>query len=840
MTISLIPNLIAALLLTTGLIFALRGPARRLNLVDHPGGRKRHAAPTPLVGGIAVFGGFLLAVLTVDMALRPYAALFAGMGLLLACGVVDDLRDMRSTTKLAVQIIAATLVVAWGGMVLTEVGDFAPAGTLSLGAWAMPLTLFGIVGLVNAVNMLDGLDGLAGGASFVMLLWLAVAAHLNGLADAPAIIAVLAAALAGFLFFNARHPLRGKAAVFLGDAGSMLLGLAIAWFSVEVARAGVGAPVSPVAVGWIIALPVMDTVSLMLRRLVKGRSPFVADREHLHHLFMRAGYSPGQASWMLVAIAFSFGGVGVMLSVYGVPDLVLASGLAVAIGLHFVFIRYAWRTMKALRRLGQRRSSAPEAASTPLQPGHTLASPVTGWRRGLALAGLYMMVAAIPLSTALTNIGLGLVLAATIASAPAFLRDMVRLPVFWLAVILTVYVGLVSLVGEIRFPALAEESVPHWRHLLRVTVLLSLPLAWWLAGARFHWPWLFWALIAASAAAFAVDAHWPELMRGELGDSTHYGSPDDYASTAACVLVLLFAIAVAAIARFGRGWRPAFTLIISLAAAVPVLLLLVVSNYTTAWIGAGVGILIVGVSAILYGANRQQWAGLIGGALLVAVLGAGSWFLIHESVPTRDAFQEPLQAAALYVGGEHELARERHPATATRLTLWGEALRSAGGRPFTGWGVTSPRRDLSLEDIGRQGTFQNFYLSLLVGYGLLGLGLFIVLAYVLIRRVVRATQRKLLPVGIAVALYGVMGTMATMLLLSTQINHTASRTLIILLFAFLGAVGVMRRWERDRLSVCRARMTVVDEAPPALIRGGSPAVASRSDDVSREDRVVGE
>lgn len=808
MSLTLLAGLLIAFGASIALVLALRTPAWRLGLVDYPGGRKHHEAATPLIGGIAIFGAFVLAALATDVALRPYAALVTAMALLLACGVLDDLRELGGTTKLAFQIIAATLVVAWGGMVVTEVAALAPVGTLALGAWAVPLTLFGIVGLINAVNMLDGLDGLAGSASLAMLFWLAVAAHLNGFPDAQTLITVVAAALIGFLLFNARHPLRARASVFLGDAGSMTLGIVIAWFCIELAQAGAKAPVSPVAIGWIIALPVMDTVSLMLRRILKGRSPFIADHEHLHHLFIRAGYSTGQASWALAGIAFSLGGIGVLFSLYGVPDPLLAIGLLVAIGLHFVFIRYAWRTMKALRRLGERRERA-ASADTPTPSGPIFVPPVAGGRRRLALIGLYLTTAAIPLSTAITNIGVMFVLLATLLSASAFLRDMVRLPIFWIALGFTLYMGLISFLGVWQFPAAAEESVPHWRHVMRVTVLLSLPLAWWMASARFHWPWLFWTLIAASAATFAIEAHWPQLMRGHLGDANNYGSPAEYASIAACALVLLFAAAVTSIARLGRGWRPAFTLIISVAAAIPVLLMLVVSNYATAWIASAVGIAIVGAAAILHGANRRQWAGLIGGAALVATIGIGISALINDRVPTRQMFQQPLQAGALYLGGEPELARERHPATAERLALWSAALGAGTERPIAGWGVTFPRSTPSSATAETHDSFQNFYLSLFAGYGLLGLGLFLYLVFLLIRRLARATQRGLLPVGMAVSLYGVLGTMGTMLLLSTQIDNTSSRTLLILLFALLAALSIMRRWEREETR--QARQVLDDE-----------------------------
>ena len=804
MLVESLPSLAIAFVLAVGLLLALRAPALKVSLVDYPGGRKRHDQPTPVIGGIAVFGGFIMALVTLDIDLARQAPLLVGMALLLLCGMVDDYRDLHSLTKLAMQIVAAALIVVWAGLSLDFLGDMQPFGMLALGALAVPLTLFGIVGLVNAVNMLDGLDGLAGGAGFAMLFWLAVAAGLNGAAETQAVIAVLAASLFAFLLFNSRHPLRNRASVFLGDAGSMVLGLGIAWFCLVIAPAGPGAPVSPVAIAWIIALPVMDTMSLTVRRLLKGQSPFAPDREHLHHVFMRAGSSSGEASWVLVAIAFGTGAVGVSLSVFGTPDIVLLLGLLAAIALHFVFIRYAWRTVKALRRLRALAAHAPIEEDSAGRYVHALTSPIQGWRRGVALIGLYLFVAAIPLSTALTNVGLVVVLVATLLALPAFLRDMMRLPVFWLATVLTAYVGVVSMVGLAHYPELAAESEPHWRHVIRVTGLLSLPFAWWLAGASLHWPWLVWTLIAASAVAFAMDARWVSLFAGDLGTPEYYGAPDEYSAVAASVLVLLFTVCTAAIARLGRGWRPLFTLMISAGAAVPALVLLIASGYTTSWIGAGAGFVVVGVAAMVYGANRRQWAGLVGGVVMASLLATGMWMVMSESVPTRDAFVKPLQSGALYFRGEKALAGERHMDTVQRLSLWGEAMRSAAERPFTGWGVTSPQRALGADAIGgHSDSFMNYYLSLLVGYGVIGLAMFLAVVYLLLRRLRRATQRRLIPVSVATSLYGVTVTLGAMLLLSAQIHTTAGRSLVILVFGFLGAVAVMRLRERDRVRARR-------------------------------------
>lgn len=354
-----LPSLLIGFASTVIFTLLLRGYAPRVGLMDHPGGRKLHAAATPVVGGLAIFGGLVLGLPLAPVALSAVMPLLAGMAGLLVCGLLDDQRDLSSATKLIVQVAIAAVALGWGGLWLDGAFDLAPLGMLELGVFSIPVTLIAVVGLVNAVNMFDGLDGLAGGVVASMLLWLAIAAYLNGLPDMAVLAVLLAACVLGFLAFNARHPLRMRAAVFLGDSGSLLLGFAIAWLCIAVIRTPVDSPVGPAAVACVVALPVMDTVSLIVRRIRKGYSPLVADREHLHHIFMRAGLSATHASWLLVGLAFAGGGLGVGLSVLGVPDLILVAALLVAVVLHAVFVSRAWRVARALRRL---RATGPAGA----------------------------------------------------------------------------------------------------------------------------------------------------------------------------------------------------------------------------------------------------------------------------------------------------------------------------------------------------------------------------------------------------------------------------------------------------------------------------------------------
>jgi UDP-GlcNAc:undecaprenyl-phosphate GlcNAc-1-phosphate transferase len=167
---------------------------------------------------------------------------------------------------------------------------------------------------------MDGLDGLAGGIGFQVMAWLLFcAAGQDAALVRPA--AILAGALAGFLVWNMRAPWRKKAAVFLGDSGSLALGLALAWFTIEFSQP-LHPVIHPVTVAWLLALPIYDTCGQFARRVSQGRHPFDADSGHFHHHFIYAGFTPGQATASIHAIAFVMAAFGVFAPRLGAPDFV--------------------------------------------------------------------------------------------------------------------------------------------------------------------------------------------------------------------------------------------------------------------------------------------------------------------------------------------------------------------------------------------------------------------------------------------------------------------------------------------------------------------------------------
>ncbi|MBH2010323.1 MAG: undecaprenyl/decaprenyl-phosphate alpha-N-acetylglucosaminyl 1-phosphate transferase [Xanthomonadaceae bacterium] len=285
-------------------------------------------------------------------------SLLAASFLLVVMGLYDDLRDMRWYTRVLGQAIAALLIIYWGGVRVEQIGPVFGLGEMSLGWLSVPFTVFATIGIINAVNMIDGADGLAGLLGLAALAMLAFAAMYAGNAVLAGRLSVLCGALAGFLIWNMRLPWRPRAKVFLGNAGSALLGLLIAWVSFRLTQ-NPGHPVNPVLALWLLPVPVMDCLVLILRRVQEGRSPFSAGRDHIHHIMQDAGFGPTRAALHLTWFSLLCGLAAGQAMRMDVPNplLLLAFG-GLCVG-WYLLSRNRERAVAFFRRF---RRAAPTAA----------------------------------------------------------------------------------------------------------------------------------------------------------------------------------------------------------------------------------------------------------------------------------------------------------------------------------------------------------------------------------------------------------------------------------------------------------------------------------------------
>lgn len=264
--------------------------AFRAGLVDKPDARKRHAAPTPAIGGLAIF----VVVMLLGLIVHPLTPRFLGLDIaamvVVVAGVVDDHRRLGWGLRMAAQASAGLVLAMVAGLRVADLGTILGGPVHLSEPLAVLLTVIATVGTINAMNMIDGVDGLAGMVSLATLLMLTGIAAQTG-DDALTInFAVTAGAVAGFLAFNVRSPWQPRASVFLGNAGAELLGLLLVAACLRLTQEAVN-PLQPKVAPFLLAPALIDCLTVIVRRVRRGASPFLAGRDHLHEILLEAGFS---------------------------------------------------------------------------------------------------------------------------------------------------------------------------------------------------------------------------------------------------------------------------------------------------------------------------------------------------------------------------------------------------------------------------------------------------------------------------------------------------------------------------------------------------------------------
>ena len=243
-------------------------------------------------------------------------------------GVADDAHEIGHRSKFFAQLIAALLIVSGTEVHVMHLGDIFALGNVVLDKWSYLVTVIAIIGLMNAINMIDGLDGLAGTQVLVPILMLLGVAYTAGDVLSASQLMVLAGAISGFLLFNLRSPWRKRALVFMGDTGGLLLGLLLAWYSIRLAGSETS-PLRPITAVWILAVPLLDMGSVMFLRMIQKKSPFAADRQHLHYILVDAGFSVCQVVWMMAFVSIALAFFALLAEAHGVPEAAMFVGFVV-------------------------------------------------------------------------------------------------------------------------------------------------------------------------------------------------------------------------------------------------------------------------------------------------------------------------------------------------------------------------------------------------------------------------------------------------------------------------------------------------------------------------------
>ncbi len=316
--------------------------AFKIGAVDIPkDGRRMHKVPIPRIGGLAIFIGFALSVLAFSE-LSPFNAvvLFGGL-IIVTMGVLDDIFALNALLKLAVQIAVALFAVFEGITI-----DFISLGSeiVPLGFWSYPITILWIVGLTNSINLIDGLDGLACGVSIICSMSLFTVMLIIGDYSSALIVAILIGACIGFFPFNA-HPAR----IFMGDTGAQTLGYLLSLISIQ------GVFKTHTVLSFLIPIsifgfPIFDTIFAIVRRVVRGKSPFSSDRGHIHHRLIDMGFGQRKCVSILYSICGILGIAAVLLTLkyYASAILVFVSAFALFFASSVVFRNPRTRALTAM------------------------------------------------------------------------------------------------------------------------------------------------------------------------------------------------------------------------------------------------------------------------------------------------------------------------------------------------------------------------------------------------------------------------------------------------------------------------------------------------------------
>ena len=314
-----------ALPFTIAALLVLRPYALQIGLVDHPKGRKRHGRVVPVIGGIGMFVGILMGTWLLPGENHQFTYLLLGCTLLVCVGILDDRFAISYKPRFVAQLGVVLLMYFGGGLSIAAVGDVIGTGVVSVGPLALAMTALVTLTVINAFNFIDGVDGLAGSLALVTLVAVAIACGM--VAGDPSVLilaAVFAGALLGFLAFNLPVG-RRRASMFMGDAGSMMVGFVIVWLTIMISQ-GERAAISPVAGLWFALVPISDLFTCFMIRIKRGKSPFHPGHEHFHYTLRRGGFSDRGILLVLVGLSAIYAAVGLLGVYFAIPDWLMFWG----------------------------------------------------------------------------------------------------------------------------------------------------------------------------------------------------------------------------------------------------------------------------------------------------------------------------------------------------------------------------------------------------------------------------------------------------------------------------------------------------------------------------------
>ena len=317
-----------------------------LGLVDSPSIRKKHKGDIPLLGGISIFISFFIGLNFTNVNLLDYQFIFLSLLIIVVIGVIDDIWDLSASVKLLLHILAISIFIKQPYLISSLGGIFGPID-IALLPLTYLFTVFAIIGSMNAVNMSDGVDGLASLNSLIVFLVISIISFSTNKEFVFIISSIFSSSILAFLIFNLNF-LGQKNKIFLGDSGTTQIGFVICLLLIHLSQ-GENPSIRPVTALWIMALPLIDTIAIIIRRIRKKRSPFSADREHLHHFFLGLGFSDRKILFTVTLLSVSLIAIGLLMEINDVSSTISFIGFVSVFFIYSYLLAHAWKLMRKLK-----------------------------------------------------------------------------------------------------------------------------------------------------------------------------------------------------------------------------------------------------------------------------------------------------------------------------------------------------------------------------------------------------------------------------------------------------------------------------------------------------------
>lgn len=342
-------DLLLTFFMAFAVLFFMRKVARNIGLVDKPTGRKLHTGNIPLVGGVAICISIVHYIYSHPNMINHATLFMISITILTAVGALDDRFDLSVRVRMSVQAVISIAMIYFANAELLSLGNLFGFGSIYLGLFGGVITVLAVLGCINAFNMVDGLDGLLGGLSIVTFASIGLLLALSGEQSLSYLCLLLVVCILPYIIMNLGLIGRERK-VFMGDAGSMMIGFIAIWLLIGASQTQGTPLIRPVTALWLIAVPLMDMTAIMIRRIKQGKSPFKPDREHLHHICQRLGFTSLQTLLLICFIASLFAGVGIVGEMFLIPEPIMFYGfVTLFLGYLLVLANYC-RIMNYFRR----------------------------------------------------------------------------------------------------------------------------------------------------------------------------------------------------------------------------------------------------------------------------------------------------------------------------------------------------------------------------------------------------------------------------------------------------------------------------------------------------------